>query len=105
VKVSVSVANYLKTADLSAVRLEEVAKRLGMSRTILVQHLEREDTGYRMLLDQERKRRATLIRRSYGDGKRLPAELVTEAIGYRHNAAYQAWMRWFDRPLRLSGVR
>ncbi len=85
------VMQILLAADLSRVRADDVAARLGMSGTTLRRRLRDEYTHYQYLLDRARQYRCEQLLRE----RWLPGKCVADELGYLEvNSFYRAFRRW-----------
>lgn len=85
------VLRMLLDGDLSRLRAETVAEKLGISCTTLRRRLRRDHTSYQFLLDRARQYRCeSRLRKRW-----LPGKCLAEELGYLEvNSFYRAFRRW-----------
>jgi AraC-like DNA-binding protein len=85
------VLRLLLEGDLSRLRAELVAERLGISGTTLRRRLRADHTSYQFLLDRARQYRCERLLAE----RRLPGKCLADALGYNEvNSFYRAFRRW-----------
>lgn len=85
------VLDILLHGDLSRLRADSVAEKLGMSSTTLRRRLRADHTSYQFLLDRARHYRCERQLRQ----RWLPGKCLADQLGYLEvNSFYRAFRRW-----------
>lgn len=85
------VLKILLGGDLSRLRVDAVARQLGMSSTTLRRRLKADHTSYQFLLDRARQYRCEQLIKDIW----MPGKCVASRLGYVEvNSFYRAFRRW-----------